>query len=477
MVTPGFPEIPGMPELPSPAEGGLAMLKKYSSIVAGAIGLFGSGSASTSQAGTVGGRPDAQHDGAAADAAKGAAGELDADVAKLNQMREQLDKISAQMVDDNSGAKQKLLALKDEIDKKIEYAKGTDDTPTKVKAIAQFLKDKSDAVLQILNEAAEKAGQAQANIEGLQLDQPMPGYGPEVGGGGGGGGGMGPGTVTGPDGSPIPGYGGDFNPNDPYGLLGQQGPGSPLDQLGQAAAGLAGQAGQVASGFTGGGGSLPIGDIGSAIAGLAGQARDSGESRDREEREERRREDENKPEPKPEENKPAPVPDPNQKPEGPKTDPAANGQQPPAAPPPPPAPTLVTRPDGTTGQASTEQVAAMSRAVLGGASVDDAAKAAGLTPPALGAPVKNTVSPAAAMMGDLAVFKDKYVLMLGDQKVWLDGEVKPAAALSTLAGFQAITRLEPPTGAAALAVPAAQHPAAVAGVAQPAAPAPVTPKV
>ncbi|MDM2164686.1 hypothetical protein PP352_21285 [Mycobacteroides abscessus] len=474
MVTPGLPQIPGMPELPSPAEGGLALLKKYSSIVAGAIGLFGSGSASTSQPGTVGGRGDAQHSGEAADAAKTAAGELDADIAKLNQMREQLDKISAQMVEDNSGAKQKLLALKDEIDKKIEYAKGTDDTPTKVKAIAQFLKDKSDAVLQILNEAAEKAGQAQANIEGLQLDQPMPGYGPEVGGGGGGG--MGPGAVTGPGGGPVPGYGGDFNPNDPYGLLGQQGQGSPLDQLGQAAAGLAGQAGQMASGL-GGGGGLPIGDIGSAIAGLAGQARDSSDSRDRDEREERRRQEREEPkpeQPKPEENKPGePKPDPNQKPGEPKADPNA----PAPAPAPPPAPTLVTRPDGTTGQASSDQVAAMSRAVLGGATVDDAAKAAGVTPPPLGAPVKNTVSPAAAMMGDLAVFKDKYVLMLGDQKVWLDGEVKPAAALSTLAGFQAITRLEPATGAAALAAPAVPHPASVAGVAQPPAPAPVTPKV
>ena len=56
-----------------------------------------------------------------------------------------------------------------------------------------------------------------------------------------------------------------------------------------------------------------------------------------------------------------------------------------------------------------------------------------LAPP--GSPVKDTIELTDAHVGDLAQFKDRYVMMLGDNKVYLDGEMQPASALHKLAGF------------------------------------------
>ncbi|OKH63006.1 hypothetical protein EB74_14175 [Mycobacterium sp. SWH-M5] len=69
--------------------------------------------------------------------------------------------------------------------------------------------------------------------------------------------------------------------------------------------------------------------------------------------------------------------------------------------------------------------------------------------------VKDTIPLSSAEVGDLAQFKDKYVMLLGDNKVYLDGEMQPASALAKLTGFmgfrhapQSVTPNVPPPAAA-----------------------------
>ena len=95
----------------------------------------------------------------------------------------------------------------------------------------------------------------------------------------------------------------------------------------------------------------------------------------------------------------------------------------------------VVRPDGSNVTASSPAAAAAARAVLGGAPLEDAYKAANIGLPHPGSPLKDTIDLGQAQVGDLAQFKDRYVMMMGDRQVYVDGEMKPASALAKLPGF------------------------------------------
>ncbi len=95
-------------------------------------------------------------------------------------------------------------------------------------------------------------------------------------------------------------------------------------------------------------------------------------------------------------------------------------------------------------QARSSAVAAAAAAVFGGASVEDAYRSANVSLPPLGHGVKGTVSPMAAQVGDVAVFTDRYVMCAGDGKVYLNGQIRPVAALSILTGFKGIIAAPPP---------------------------------
>ena len=112
-------------------------------------------------------------------------------------------------------------------------------------------------------------------------------------------------------------------------------------------------------------------------------------------------------------------------------------------------------------------VASAASAHLGGASIEDAYKAAGITLPPPGTQIKDTLpSLSMAQVGDLAVFKDKYVMLLGDNKIYLDGQEQPVSALAKLTGFMAFCH---PPASSTPSVPAPASPPAA-----PSAPAPST---
>lgn len=123
------------------------------------------------------------------------------------------------------------------------------------------------------------------------------------------------------------------------------------------------------------------------------------------------------------------------------------------------------RPDGSSATAVSPAVASAANAHLGGASIQDAYKAAGITLPPPGTQIKDTLpSLSVAQPGDLAVFKDKYVMLLGDGKIYLDGQEQPVSALAKLTGFMAFCH--PPASSTpnvpVLAAPAAAAPAMAA---------------
>ncbi len=413
-----------------------------------AVGWFGSGDASQSSGGDVQFRGGGGNFGDAADAQTAEAKELKADVDQLEQLRTKLDTISQQIVEDNAGSKAKLLKIKDEIEKELEYAKGSDDNPTKAKNLSKFLVEKSDEIMKIMTDAAAGVGTRGDEINALMqnpglLDPSTMGYGVPPGGTGGGyGGGGGGGTEPPAAQGQVPG-----GPLDALGL--GQGQPNAMDSFGQAAGQAASAIPGALSGLTGGGGGGSIPDIGSMIGSAMGSARDRGSDFDR--RDDRDRDDtrDRDHEPKSEDPKPKaedPTTDGKTPPEG-TTPPAGEGQTPPA-PPAPPAPTMVTLPDGTPVQARSAPVAAAARAVFGGATVEDAYRAANVSLPPLGAVVKDTISPLAAKVGDVAVFADKYVMFAGDGKVYLDGQVQPTSAISALAGFKGIIEAKPQPGTA-----------------------------
>ena len=381
--------------------------------------------------------PDQQ--GPAADAERKAADDLDKKTADLKSLDDQLDGLSKQIVDQNDDAKTKLTSLKSEIDKELDYVKTSKDTSVvKDQAVSKFLQDKATEVAGVLTSAADSISKNKQNLNqiggGYNTDpgltsppaggDPTPGAAPGGGGGdplggggyGGGGGGYGDGSDD------------EYGDEDGGGSMGDL-----AGMLPQAASMLPQALGGLGGGMGGGGG---LGDLGSLLSSAVQNAKDKDKDKSADDDKDTKDTKDSK-DGKDGKDQPAPA-----APAAPPASPSASGAAPaggaPAAvppPPAPPAPTLVTRPDGTPATASTTAAAAAARAHLGGADLTQAYKDAKITLPPLGSSLKDTVPPSATGVGDLAAFKDRFVMMLGDGKVYLDGKEQPLAALAKLPGF------------------------------------------
>ncbi|WP_454793771.1 DUF4226 domain-containing protein [Mycolicibacterium lutetiense] len=388
-------------------------------------------------------------EGSAAQKEADAAGKLKTKVEALKSLDQQLDQLGKQIVDDNAEAKKKLKALQDDIDKELKYQDtSADSSVVKQAALNKFMTDKADEAAKVITDAAALVAQRQGQVTGLGNQYP----GDVTGAGGG---------YTDPSGA-----GGGYGATDPYAAgygseYGGEGYGDPYyeegygqGEFGDAASQFAGALPQMASALpgmlSGAGGANPLGDLGSVIgSAVKGAGEDRRDGTDRAEQDRKDKEESEKPpvegdknaEPKPD------VPPATQDPKEEKADPNKPDAKPEGqAPPAPPAPTLVTRPDGTPATAASPASAAAARAILGGAGLEDAYKAAGITLPPPSTPIKDTLpSLASAQIGDLAVFKDRYVMLMGDNKVYMDGQVQAASALAKLTGFVAFRKAPEPT--------------------------------
>jgi hypothetical protein len=91
---------------------------------------------------------------------------------------------------------------------------------------------------------------------------------------------------------------------------------------------------------------------------------------------------------------------------------------------------VVQFPDGTPVTASSAQTAGLVRAVLGGQSVTEACKAAGVSIPPPGTPVTQPADPDQLTPGMLAQYKSREPIMfMGNDKIELDGQLQPKSAL------------------------------------------------
>jgi Domain of unknown function (DUF4226) len=97
--------------------------------------------------------------------------------------------------------------------------------------------------------------------------------------------------------------------------------------------------------------------------------------------------------------------------------------------------TTVKLPSGATVTADSAALAKAGRAVLEGAPVDDAYRQAGINLSPAGAPVTAPVSPSRLVFGDIGQFTDHRVMALGDNKVWVNGQVTPLEQLQTGPNF------------------------------------------
>ncbi|WP_264922871.1 DUF4226 domain-containing protein [Mycobacteroides chelonae] len=382
------------------------------------------------------------HEGTAADAEQEAAKKLSERTETLKSLDAQLKAIGDQIIDGNSEKKKRIEAIAGEIQKEMKYLESSQDSSVaKVQAVNDFLSEKSGEIAKIITEAADEAAQNR-----LLLGQLGAEYGSDYGsdeygggdygggdyGGSGGGGDYGGGGAGGGDGSGY--YEGDYA-EDPYGSdMGSQF----SDALGQAIPAVTSAGQGLASGLT-----SPLSGL-SDLGSMVGSAmRGNGDERshadeDSERRERDKSEDSDGKDDKAKDDTKDDKAKDDTKDDKAKDDP--KGQQPGAepsgpAPAPPPAPTVVTLPNGQPATAANSAVGAAARAVLNGATIEDGYKAAGIGLPALGSPLKDTIAPASANVGDLAVFKDKYEMLLGDKKVYLDGQMQDMSALGKLTGF------------------------------------------
>lgn len=102
---------------------------------------------------------------------------------------------------------------------------------------------------------------------------------------------------------------------------------------------------------------------------------------------------------------------------------------------PAPVDTTVKLPNGATVTTDSAALAKAGRAVLEGMPVDDAYRQAGINLSPAGAPVTAPVSPSRLVFGDIGQFTDHRVMALGDNKVWVNGQVSPLEQLQTGPNF------------------------------------------
>lgn len=262
-------------------------------------------------------------------------------------------------------------------------------------------------------------------------------------------------TPAGTPGASVPGGGLPADPllnglaSDPLmgGLGGLAGPGM------GALTGLPGAMGSMIPGMGGLGGGLPLGDLGGPLGGAGREASARGHE------DHPAAEDglsANKPASQGTGETPAAKPAPPSASETPAAKPGEGGHTPPAAgpgqvsPAAQPGPDVAVKlPDGSTVAADSPQLAHAARLVLGGASLDDAARQAQVTVLPPGAPVNEPVSPSQLKPMDYAQFTDHRVMALGNGKVWLNGQVTPIEEMPTGPNFLGWARPQVQTAPAA----------------------------
>jgi hypothetical protein len=368
---------------------------------------------------------------------------LAAQTETLNDLDHQLDDLSKKITDQNDASRRKLLDIKSDVDKELDYVNTSDDHDVqKSAALSQFLSEKAAAIAKVITDAVAEVSANQQQLQHLNVqygqrqdpNRPTtqdptytgdpggpadtfadPGgvapslYGPSAGdpyGGGGEGYGDDMGSELGQMlpliASALPGAFGGLNPMSSLGGLGDLG-------------GVLGDAIHSGNGHNSGDDSEDLADkkdkSGAAV--VAGNKKvDQAGQQENDQSGQASGQDSQKPQ---QQSVATPITTP---------------------PPAPPAPSLVKRIDGSSATAVSPAVASAASAHLGGASIEDAYKAAGITLPPPGTQVKDTLpSLSMAQVGDLAVFKDKYVMLLGDNKVYLDGQEQPVSALAKLTGF------------------------------------------
>lgn len=394
--------------------------------------------------------------GAAADAAKRLNGALEKNRTAINTADEQLADAILKATTSSDQAKARLQSLQQSIIDEVKKLGPTLDTPAGQQQLADFLQGKTSEILDVLKTAGLDSSSQGAVLDGLAARYAAignPKSGTESDGGDHGGSptstgdsaggtnpGAGPGGPTGAPGATALGEDPllDGLASDPLmaGLGSLAGPA--LGALGGVPATLGGMLP-----FGGGmGGGIPLGDLGSGIGSAIHDAGShSGDPAD----------------------KPDELKDPVQtKSDAAKTDESAPDQlkdpptssmdtkgaagpgtaaptgadaAPAQAPATAPAETTVKLPDGNTVTVDNPAVAKAGRAVLEGASIDDAYQQAGiaLSPP--GSPVTAPVSPSQLAFGDIGQYTDHRVMALGGAKVWVNGQVTPLEQLETGPNF------------------------------------------
>lgn len=88
-------------------------------------------------------------------------------------------------------------------------------------------------------------------------------------------------------------------------------------------------------------------------------------------------------------------------------------------------------PDQSTATARNAIGADVTKDVLTGTAVADAYLKKDITLPPVGTPIIDSVSPSLLKAGDVGMWKDHYVMSLGDGKVWVSGQVQKLESLSS----------------------------------------------
>lgn len=398
--------------------------------------------------------------GAAAEAAKRLDAALEKNRNALNEADEKLAEAILNAKTASEEGKARLGDLQQSIIDQVQKLGPTLDTPAGQQQLADFLQGKTSQILDVLKSAGLDSASQSAVLDGLTarydaLADKTSENGAEDHTGKGSGAGQagspptdaagttsGAGAGAGGAGGPAGGAG--ALPDDPMldGLASDPLLGGLASMLGPGMGGLGALPGMLGgmSPFGGGmgGGGLPFGDLGSGIGSAIRDASHTSDPLSDDTHEAHRATDAALKDPAVDEQ-------PQTKPAGaqgatPAQEPNAGGgqanppaQQQPGAPAPPD--TTVKLPSGGAVTADNPAVAKAGRAVLDGASVDDAYRQAGITLSPPGSPVTAPVSPSRLVFGDIGQYTDHRVMALGDNKVWVNGKETPLEELETGPNF------------------------------------------
>jgi Domain of unknown function (DUF4226) len=394
--------------------------------------------------------------GAAVDAAKRLNDALEKNRNAINTADEQLADAILKATTSSDQGKARLHSLQQSIIDEVTKLGPTLDTPAGQQQLADFLQGKTSEILDVLKTAGLDSSSQGAVLGGLAARYAALGShkpGTESGGedhsGSPDGTGASPGNTAGGPGG-LAAHGATPLPEDP--LLGGLASDPLMAGLGSLAGPALGALGGMPAAlggmtpFSGGlGGGVPLGDLGAGIGSAIRDAGAHGDSADKADdlkdpMQTRSHASKSDGSEKPDQLKDPPTSGQDTKPAaGPGTTaPASAAAGPAQAPPPgaaPPPDTTVKLPDGSTVTVDNPAVAKAGRAVLGGASIDDAYQQAGipLSPP--GSPVTAPVSPSRLAFGDIGQYTDHRAMALGGSKVWVNGQVTPLEQLETGPNF------------------------------------------